>query len=154
MEKNYMLPNKANEAAKVDAQYRAMLILWFAFLSSIVMYLIVALVIPRPEAAENRVLTILFSAVSAFLVIVSFALKKKYLSRSVDLQQIGLVNTAYIAAAAFCEAAALIGLLDFFLARDRYYFVLIAISFVGQLLHFPRRVHLEAASFKRNSPLA
>lgn len=149
-----MLPNKADEAVKVDAQYRTMLILWFAFLSTIVMYFVIALVIPRPEEAENRVLSILFSALSAFLVLISFAVKKKYLARSVDAQQIGLVNTAYIAAAAFCEAAALIGLLDFFIARDRYYFVLIAISFVGQLLHFPRRVHLEAASFRKNSPLA
>ena len=148
-----MSPNKADETLNVDAQYRTMLILWFAFLSSIVMYFVVALVIPKSGESENLVLSILFSALSAFLVVVSFALKKKYLARSVDAQEIKLVNTAYIAAAAFCEAAALIGLLDLFIARDRYYFVLIALALFGQLLHFPRRVHLEEASFKKTSSL-
>lgn len=146
-----MYPNRANN---IEAQYRTMLILWFAFLMSIAMYFVISLVVPRPEEAENKMLTIVFSALSAFLVVVSFAVKKKFLNQAVEKQQIRLVNTAFILAAAFCEAAALIGLLDLFIARDRYYVVLIAISFVGLLLQFPRRSDLEAASFKSQSGLS
>ena len=147
------MTNGENGQANVDAQYRTMLILWFAFLSTIVMYFVISLVVPRPEAAENRMLTLVLSAMSAFLVVVSFVVKRKFLSRSVDEQQIRLVNTGFVLAAAFCEGAALLGLLDLFVARDRYYFILIAVSFAGMLFHFPQRSHLIAASFKSGHQL-
>jgi hypothetical protein len=147
------MPNYQNAPANVESQYRTMLILWLAFLSSIGMYFFISLVVPAPAQTENRLLTIIFSALSAFLVVVSFAVKKKFLSQSVDEQKIGLVNKAFILAGAFCEAAALFGLLDLFVARDRYYFVLIAFAFLGLLLHFPRRIHLESASFKSGHQL-
>lgn len=147
------MENKENGQASVDAQYRTMLILWFGILSSIVMYFVLSLVIPRPEEEGNRILTLVLSATSAFLVVVSFAVKKKFLSRSVDEQQVRLVSTGFVLAAAFCEGAALLGLLDLFVARDRYYFILMAFSFVGMLFHFPRRSHLIDASFKRGSQL-
>ena len=149
-----MYPNRSNTEVFVDAQFRTMLVLWFAFLMSIVMYLVISLVVAQAEQPANRLLTLVFSAVSAFLVVVSFAVKKRFLAQSVETQQIRLVNTGFILAAALCEAAALIGLLDLFISRDPYYVVLISISFLGLLLHFPRRSHLEAASFKIQAGLS
>lgn len=142
------MSSKQNTQMTVDGQYRTMLIAWSAFISTIVIYFFLSLVLPGHEEAANRWLTILFSAASAFLVLISFAVKKNFLSRSVEAQQVRLVNTGFILAAAFCEAAALLGLLDLLVARDRYYFVLIALAFVALLLHFPRRIHLESASYK------
>ena len=98
-------------------------------------------------------LTITFNVMSVCLVAVSFVLKRRLLSRSIEAQDVRLVNKAFIVAAALCEAGALLGLLDFLVARDRYYFVLIAFSFFGLLLHFPRRSQLEAASFKSTHTL-
>jgi hypothetical protein len=126
-----------------------MLILWSGFISTIVIYFFLSVVLPGHEEPENRSLTILFSAVSVFLVVVSFAVKKNFFSRSVEAQQVRLVNTGFILAAALCETAALLGLLDLLLAKDRYYFVLIALAFVGLLLHFPRRSQLESASYNQ-----
>lgn len=143
------MSSKPKSQVSVDSQYRTLLILWAAFLSTIVIYFSLSLVLPRHEAGENRLLTILFSAASAFLVVISFAVKKTFLSRSVKTQQVRLVNTAFILAAAFCEAAALLGLLDLLIAHDRYYFVLIAVAFVGLWLHFPRRSYLDSASYRR-----
>lgn len=126
-----------------------MFIAWFAFLSAIVIYFLLSLVLPKHEEATNRLLTIVLSAAGAFLVVVSFPVKKSFLSRSVEAQEVRLVNTGFILAAAFCEGAALLGLLDLLIARDRYYFVLIALAFVALLLHFPRRIHLESACYKQ-----
>jgi hypothetical protein len=140
---------KQTHQASLDAQYRTLLILWFAFLSSIVVFFALSLVFPRHEDAENRLLTILFNAAGALLVVISFPVKRNFLSRSVELQQVPLVNTGFILAAAFCEAAALFGLLDLLGAQDRYYFILIALAFVGLLLHFPRRSYLESASYRQ-----
>ncbi|MDQ6653604.1 MAG: hypothetical protein M3Y84_12780, partial [Acidobacteriota bacterium] len=115
------MSSKQNAPMNVDGQYRMMLILWSAFISTIFIYFFLSVVLPGHEEAENRLLTILFSATAALLVVVSFAVKKYFLSRSVEAQQIRLVNTGFVLAAAFCETAALLGLLDLLIARDRYY---------------------------------
>lgn len=147
------MSSNQNDQMKLDTQYRTMLILWFAFLSTIVIYLFLSLVIPRQEGPENRLLAFLLSAFSALLVVVSFAVKKKFLARAEETQEVRLVNTGFVLATAFCEAAALLGLLDLLVAQDRYYFVLIALAFVGLLLHFPRRSYLESASYKNRAQL-
>ncbi|HEV7473202.1 MAG TPA: hypothetical protein VGN90_04080 [Pyrinomonadaceae bacterium] len=128
------------------AQYPTLLILWVAMLSFTLMYLVVTLILPRSSGPENHLLTIIFSAVSAFLVVVSFAVKGKVLARSVEAQDTRLVKTGIVLALALCEGAAILGLLDFLVARDRYYVVLIIFSFMGMVLHFPRRSQLVAAS--------
>ena len=140
------------DPAKLDSQYRTMLILWLAFLSTIVIYLFLSFVLPRHDEPPNQLLLV-FNIMSPLLVAVSFGVKRKFLSRSVETQDVRLVSTALVAAAAICEAAALLGLLDLLVAHDRYYFVLIAFSFLGLLLHFPKRSHLEAASFKSTHAL-
>ncbi len=148
-----MLPNQPQDQAKLDAQHRTMIILWIAFLSSIVMYIVIGLMVPRQTATENGLLALVFSAISVFLVVLSFAIKKKFVTRAIDEQQLRLVNTGFVLAAALCEGGALIGLLDRFIANDPYYLILIAFAFVGLLAHFPRRNDLVAASFKRNTQL-
>lgn len=147
------MSSNQNDQMKLDTQYRTMLILWFAFLSTIVIYLCLSLVIPRQEGPENRLLTFLLSAFSALLVVVSFAIKRKFLARAEETQEVRLVNTGFVLATAFCEAAALLGLLDLLVAQDRYYVVLIALAFVGLLLHFPRRSYWESASYKNRARL-
>src|SRR5882672_12842042 len=146
------MTNNQNDPAKLDSQYRVMLILWMAFLSTIFIYLFLSFVLPRHDEPANRLLLI-FNVMSPLLVATSFVVKRKFLSRSVETQDVRLVSTAFVVAAALCEAGALMGLLDLLVAHDRYYFVLIAFSLLGLLLHFPRRSHLEAASFKSTHAL-
>lgn len=143
-----MAGNQVN-SNRVEAQHRTMLILWLAFLMTIVMYVFITFFMPQPATDTNRMLTIVFSAIGVFMVGVSFAVKKKFFARAVEEQQPSLVNTGFILALAFCEMAALLGLVDFLAAHDRYFFLLMAISFIGLLLHFPKRQDLEAASYKR-----
>ena len=142
-----MMANES-DVKTIEGRYRTLLVLWIAFLPTIALYFVLTLLQPNREQLENRVLSLVFSAISAFLVVVSFPMKKTFLSRSVDTQQVGLLNSGFVLAMALCEAAGLLALLDFFIAHDRYYFILMALAFVGVLLHFPRRSHVEAASFK------
>jgi hypothetical protein len=138
---------------KLDAQYRTLLILWMAFLSMFVVYYFLLVAIGWHATQENRQLTIFFNVLSPLLVAVSFVVKRKFLSRSVETQDPRLVNTGFIVAAAFCEAGALVGLLDALAAQDRYYFLLIGFAMLGLVLHFPRRAQLEAASYKNPNSL-
>jgi NADH:ubiquinone oxidoreductase subunit 2 (subunit N) len=138
--------------AKIDARFRVMLILWFALLSSVVVYFLVSLVIQRPNGddGENRTLTFVLTVAGTFTVIVSTALKQRFLARSVDQQRLELVQTGYIVALALCEFAALLGLVDRMVTGNRYYYVLFVIALIGMALHWPRRDHLLAASYKRH----
>lgn len=131
-----------------DQLYRAIFILWAALLMSVAFYFAFSLVIPRTAEPENQLVTIVLSAVSAFAVVVSFLVKKKYFARSVESQDVRLVRVGLVVAAALCEFGALLGLLDLFVAHGRYYFVLMGFSFLGLLLHFPKRSDVDAASFK------
>lgn len=142
------MSNNQNAGMNTDSQYLTLLMLWFGSLSSIVIFLVISLVIGKPEGDENNNLTIVFGALSAFLVVVSFAVKKSFLSRAEAEQRVRLVKTGLVLAAALCEAGAILGLLDLFIARGRYYFVLIAFSSVGLLLHFPKRSHLQSAIYR------
>ena len=65
-----------------------------------------------------------------------------------EQQNTGMVQQAYVMTWAITEVAALLGLLDFFLTNDRYYYVLLIIAALGQLLHYPRREHVVNAAFK------
>ena len=83
------------------------------------------------------------------MVLGSFLVKSKLLARAINEQQLQLVQPAYVLALAMCEVPALLGMLVFFTTANRNYYVLMIIAAIGQLLHFPRREHLENAAYKR-----
>jgi hypothetical protein len=82
-------------------------------------------------------------------VLLSFPVKNKLISQAIEQQHVPLVQQAYIVAWALSEVPALLGLLDFYLTGNRYFYVLFLIAVFAQLLHFPRREHVINASFKK-----
>jgi hypothetical protein len=56
------------------------------------------------------------------------------------------VQVAYVVAFAFCEASALLGLVDHYLTGSNYYRLGFALGLLGIILHFPRKNYLLAAS--------
>jgi uncharacterized membrane protein YdcZ (DUF606 family) len=135
----------------LDGRYRVMLVLWFALFSTLGVYSLVSLFIhqPNPDDSQSRILTFAFTTVGTLIVVVSIAVKQKFLAQAIEKQQIGLVLTGLIVGMALCEAAALFGLMDRLITGNRYYFVLLIIAGIGMFLHFPRRESLEAASYKQ-----
>ena len=133
-----------------DKRYQTMIVLWFALLMSVVMYFVVSQLAPPATAPPNSILTFTLTAMGTFLVGVSFVIKRKLLRRSVDEQDINLVQKALVIACAICEAAAVLGLVERFAISGRDYLLLFVIAAVGIALHFPRRSQLEAASYKNN----
>jgi hypothetical protein len=134
----------------LNKRYQTMLTLWFALLMSIVIYF-VFIQFAAPERADpasppNSVLIVGITALGTLLVIISFVVKRKLLARSVEKQDAFLVQKAMILACALCEVAALLGLLERFILGNREYYLLFIVAIAGDLLHFPRRSQLEAAS--------
>ena len=123
--------------------------LWFGLLGTIGIYYGFTLVAGRREGLEpNPSLSISLMCVAMLMVLVAFVIKSKLLSKALEQQSTGMVQQAYVVTWAITEVAALLGLMDFFLTNDRYYFVLLIIAALGVLLHFPRREHVVNAAFK------
>lgn len=136
-------------STNIEARYRSLLIIWFAILTSVVMFFAMTLILERPTVLENtRLLIILLTATGTFLVVASFVPKQKLLEKAVERQRPQLVTTAYVIGLALAEMGAMFGLLTFFLTNDPYYYLLFILSALSLFLHLPRRAHLIAASFK------
>jgi hypothetical protein len=140
----------------IDLRRRTMMTLWFAMFMAVVMYFILSRLAGiqfRPLSQSESLIIVSLTVVSMFLIIVSFALKRMFLKRSVEMQSLPQVQTAYIIAWAFCEAAALFGLLEAFAFGYRLYYILFMLAAIGMLFHFPNREHLLAASYKNSNKL-
>src|SRR6266850_2155723 len=97
---------------------------------------------------SRSILIVGLTALGTFLVIVSFAVKGKLFERSVERQDVGLVQKGLVIACAMCEVSALLGLLEHFIIGNREYYLLFLLAAAGTAFHFPRRSQLEAASYK------
>lgn len=143
----------------LNKRYQTMIVLWFALLMSVATYFLVSLfVAPRtisePNNPPSSFVMFALTGLGTFLVIISFAVKNKLLQRSVEQQDIGLVQKALVIGCALCEAGALLGLVEYFIVGTREHYLLLAIAAGGIALHFPRRSQLEAASYQsRNTKI-
>jgi drug/metabolite transporter (DMT)-like permease len=124
--------------------------LWIAMILSIVGYFVFTLFEgPSKSVERNPTLSLVLLGATVIATMVSFLLKSTLMNRAVEQQQVQLVQQGYIVAWAMCEVGGLLGLLDFFVTGDRYYYVLLIIGALGLLIHFPRREHVLQASGKR-----
>jgi hypothetical protein len=140
--------NQDRSNVNIKGRYRILLVLWFAMLASVGLFFALTLLIPRQAAAENKMLSIILGAFGGFLAVFSLVPKQKMLQQAAEKQQPRLVNTAYILALALSETAGLFGLMMYILTPGRSYYVLFILAAAFMLVHFPRREHLLAASFK------
>ena len=123
--------------------------LWIAMLVSIGSYYAFTLFLHRSEnASPNGKLSLILGVMGFSAILISLPLKSRFLNRAVEQQQASLVQQGYLLAWAVTEVAALMGLLDFLATNDRYYYIFFLIAACGQLLNFPKREHVENASFK------
>ena len=124
--------------------------IWIAMLMSIGFYFAFTFFTQRPENVEaNSTLFLVLVGIALSTVLISFPVKNKLINQAIEQQHVPLVQQAYIVAWALSEVAALLGLLDFFLTGNRYFYVLFLIAVLAQLLHFPKREHVIHASFKK-----
>jgi drug/metabolite transporter (DMT)-like permease len=136
-------PNANNPQATVEDRLRTLRTLWIGLVLSIGGYFVVTLFAQRSEdLVPNPTLSLVLLGGCLTTTLASFLIKSKLLNRAIEQQQPPMVQQAYIVGWAIMEAGALLGVLDYFLAANRYYYVLFIIAAVGQLLHFPRREHV------------
>lgn len=140
----------------VEKQLRTMRILWGVFLWNVVLFVLLVYVVgPTTEAPGDAasagfppLLAILF-ALALASVALSFVLKPRFFRKAVAEQKPAHVQTGVVLALTLCEVSALLGVLAMFLIGNRYAYLLFVFAAAGQLLHFPRREDLLAASYRQ-----
>lgn len=142
----------------LDKRYQTLVVLWFALLMSIGMYFLFSVFVApevgnEPRNPPSSLLILMLTALATLLVILSFAVKNKFLARSIEKQDISLVQKGLVIACAMCEVSALLGLVEHFLIGNRESYLLFLIAAVGTAFHFPRRIQLESASYKNPAQL-
>jgi heme/copper-type cytochrome/quinol oxidase subunit 1 len=121
--------------------------LWSGMTISIVIYFVITLFIQRRgDAPGNNVFSLILISVGMVMTLASLLIKQKLLSRSIEQRSEGLVQQAYVVAWALCETSALLGMLDFFVTANRFYYLPFLIALIGDVINFPRRQDVEAAS--------
>ncbi len=140
--------NQDTSNLNIAGRYRTLLVMWFAILVSVGVFFMMTLFIPRQATDENKLLSIILGAFGGFLAVFSLVPKKKMLEQAAETQQPRLVNTGYILAFVLSETAGIFGLVMYMLTPGRGYYALFIISALFMFVHFPRREHLLAASFK------
>ena len=134
---------------KIEPRIRTIRTLWIAMLLSIGIYYVFTLFTGQPKSSNpNSTLSLMLVGIGLLTTLISVPIKRKFLAESVEQQRVELVQQGYIIAWAMTEVAALLGMLDFFVTANRYYYVLFLIAAIGHLLHFPRRQDVLAACFK------
>lgn len=136
----------------IDLRMRTLRTLWFGLFLSVPMYFVFTIFIGRREGVTaNNTLSLVLMGVSVSTALLSFFIKNKLLTQAIDQQRVPLVQQAYVATWAIAEIPALLGVLDFLFTGNRYYYLLMIMAVILQLIHFPRREQVENASLKRSS---
>jgi magnesium-transporting ATPase (P-type) len=136
--------------ANIELRIRTMRTLWIGMLLSIGAYYVFTLFQGRsPDNTPNPTLSLILLAVAVVTTLISFLIKSTLLTKAVEQQNVLMVQQAYVITWAIADVAALLGLFDFFVTSDRYYYAMFIIAALGMLLHFPRRESVvNAASVK------
>ena len=145
-----------NPKLNSDDAFKTLLIIWFALVMSQVIFVVMIYAVKpemlhfdlvRPALGDTPIVVAAFAVLTLANLAMSFIMPKRFLTQSVDQQDIGLVQTAMIIGCALCESVSLFGVLLAFAFNYKYFFIFSAIGILGTLLHFPRRGDVHAASF-------
>jgi hypothetical protein len=138
--------NPTSTQAKVTARCRGLLVIWGAqFVTLAIFVALTRIVEIAARPGDDALRFQLFDVLGGAGLALSFVLKRILLRRAAATKRPDVATTAYVVAFALCELAAIFGLVNYFISGVPIV-LLFVLAAVGLLLHFPRRVHIEAAT--------
>jgi hypothetical protein len=135
----------------IKVEYKTLVVLWGALLFSQVLFLgIVYIIKPellssqfsQPLLGKHPIVIILFAAAAITVFVLSFVLRNQHMRRAIVDQDAGCVQTGLLLGCALSEIGGVLGMVLAFVFDYQYFFVWIALAFIGILFHFPRRRNL------------
>lgn len=143
--------NQSQAGTDVETRLRTMRILWAVFLNAVFLFAVVAYFATQdeayaPAAGGPSAVFYVFVALGLSAAVLSFVMKKIFFKRGEREKSPAHVQTGLILALALCEVAALLGVVAVIAFADPRGYLLFVLAAVCDLLHFPRREPLLAAS--------
>ena len=147
-----------NQKPSVVESYNNMVVIWAALFSSQFIFLLMifllkpelfGLDLTKPVLNESAPIILIFALLAVTNLLFSFVLKKKYLTRAFEKQNVGLVRTALTVSCALAESVTLLGFLLALLFDYQYFLIWFALGIIGMIFHFPKRDNLHLATFKK-----
>lgn len=142
------------ERKPINVEYKTLVVLWFALLSSQILFLVLVYFI-KPELytfdpsrsllTDEPLITLAFGAIALVFLILSFVLSQQHMRRAVQDKDAGCVQTGLVLGCALSEVPSILGLILAFVFSHPYFYLWIIVGAVGILLHFPRKSNLDAA---------
>ena len=120
-----------------EAERRFMLVLWFVMLISVCMYFVVVRLVPPQGASENPTLVNVLVVLAVLLAGGSFVVKRKFNERARGVNKASVRRAGFLLGIVMCEAAALFGVVVWFVTGSPQYYLFLIIGIVGMVLHFP-----------------
>lgn len=147
-----------NENQTSEQIYKQMALIWASlFMSQFVLLAIVYFSKPdlfksdfsKPLLGDNVLITSIFAIISVYILLSSFVLSKRSISKAIEKQDVGLLQTAMIFALALTESVSMFGIILAFVFNYQYFFIWFAVGILGMIFHFPKRENIHLATFKK-----
>jgi hypothetical protein len=139
---------------RINVEYKTLVVLWFALLSSQILFLVVVY-LAKPELfafdpsrsllTDEPLITLVFGGIALVFLILSFVLSQQHMRRAIRDKDAGCVQTGLVLGCALSEIPSILGLILAFVFSHPYFYLWIILGAVGILLHFPRKSNLDAA---------
>jgi hypothetical protein len=139
---------------RINVEYKTLVVLWFALLSSQILFLVVVY-LAKPELfafdpsrsllTDEPLITLVFGGIALVFLILSFVLSQQHMRRAIRDKDAGCVQTGLVLGCALSEVPSILGLILAFVFSHPYFYLWIILGAVGILLHFPRKSNLDAA---------
>jgi hypothetical protein len=113
-------------------------IVWAALTLSIVLYFVLALLVPPAGVAANASVERVLMVLALAYVLLSIPAKRWLLAQADAVDSAFLRSLAFLVPLVLCEAAALTGVVLRFAAGSSHYYAFLGLALLGMLWHFPR----------------
>ena len=127
------------QTQSAEANQRGKLVIWVVMLMSIGMYYVVVRLVPPRQPVNNPVLYPIFLGLSCVCAVTALALRKISDARAKRENDRALARRGFLLGVVLSEAAALYGVLVWFIAASPQYWILLLIGVFSMLLQFPGR---------------
>jgi hypothetical protein len=142
---------------KPEPNFQMFFMIWAALLSSQAVFFVICYVV-KPQIMTFDLSKSIFGGVSTVVILLaliaiiafvsSFVIRSILVAKAIEARTVRNVLNAMIIACALCEMSSIFGIVTAIAFEYPYFYLFIALGFLGVLLHFPRQKDFLAASFK------
>jgi hypothetical protein len=142
----------------IRVQYRSLVVIWLGLLfSQLLFFVLVWFAKPEivsfdtsvPFLGDKPLIIAAFAGSALAFFGLSLILSRQHVRRAIRDQDAACIQAGLTIGCALCEIPSILGVILALIFEYPYFYLWIALGAFGMLLHFPRKLDLDAASYKK-----